>query len=287
MAIRLVPVNYFDADHCADLAVSPVAATAYAVTNLQSNVRDRTWRSTNLAPQVFTGSFGGNARQLSMWGIWPADGSSLIGAQVRVKLWSDVAKTALVYDSGALDFFTFTGAVYNTFLWGIQSWGVDDADRTARLGPKMQWITAVAVSAFEITITNAGAVDTPYFESRRIWLGDYVEAPYNADFGAAPQWKSESELRRTIGGSLRRLRRGRSRALRFETVFVTEAYRSAWADLMYVCDPANEIIVSLFPADANVKRERDFTVMGSLEVLNPMVFENHNFHRLQLSAVES
>ncbi len=287
MSLRLVPVNFLDADHCSDLAVTSEASTSFAVENLQSNVRDRVWRSTNLNSQVITGTFGGNARQISHLSIWPADGSSLIGATVAVRMWSDVAQTTLVRNVAATNFFTPTGEVYNTFLWGIQSWGVDNADRTARLAPFSTWFTPVAVSAFEITIANAGAVDTTYFESRRIVLGDYVEAPYNAAYGAAPQWKAGSSHRRTVGGSLRRLSRQSWRELRFETIFDTEADRSAWADLQYVCDPSKEVLACLFPEHATPKVERDFTVLGSLETLNPMVFENVNMHRLQLAIVES
>lgn len=285
MSLRIVPVNFFD--EVEDLAVTSEASASLAIENLQSNVRGDVWRSTNLNSQVITGTFGNNARQISHLSIWPADGSSLIGAQVAVRMWSDVAQTTLTRNVAATNFFTPTGDNYNEFLWGIQSWGVDNDDRTARLAPFVTWFTPIAVSAFEITITNAGAVDTSYFEARRIWLGDYVEAPYNAALGAAPAWRSSSEHRRTVGGSLRRNARARWRELRFETVFASEADRSAWADISYTCDPAEEIVISLFPGHATPKVERDFTVMGSLETLNPMVYENVDFHRLQLAIVES
>ena len=200
MSLRIVPVNFIDAEHCSDLSVTSEASASFAVENLQSNVRDRVWRSTSLATQFISGSFGGNARQISHVSIWPADGSSLIGAKITVQLWSDVGMTTTVKNISAVDFFTPTGEVYNTFLWGIQSWGVDNADRTARLAPYSVWFAPVAASAFQITIQNGGAVDTPYFEARRIVLGDYVQAPYNAAYGAAPQWKPGSSHRRTVGG---------------------------------------------------------------------------------------
>ncbi|MBK8916353.1 MAG: hypothetical protein IPM64_17450 [Phycisphaerales bacterium] len=287
MSMRIVPANFLDAEHCADLAVTSEASASFAVENLQSNVRDRAWRSTDLTSQVITGTFGGNARQISHLSIWPADGSSLIGATVAVRMWSDVAQTTLVRNVSAANFFTFTGDNYGEFLWGIQSWGVHNADRTARLAPFSTWFTPIAVSAFEITIASAGAVDTPYFEARRIVLGDYVQAPYNAAYGAAPQWKPGSSHRRTLGGSLRRISRRSWREMRFETILASEADRSAWADLMYVCDPSKEVVISLFPEHATPKVERDFTVMGSLEMLNPLVFENVDLHRLQLAIVES
>jgi hypothetical protein len=283
--IRIVPVNFFD--EVEDLAVTSEASASLSKENLQSPVSGDVWRSTGLGTQVITGTFGGNARQISHLSIWPArEISCLIGAQVAVRMWSDVAQTTLTRDAAASDVFPATGGNWNEFLYGIQSWGADNADRTARLQPFLSWFSPVPVSAFEITITNAGNVDTPYFEASRIVLGDYVEAPFNAKPGAAPKWGSASEQHRSVGASLRRVSRARWRELRFETQFLTESDRSAWADLMHVCDPAQEIVCSLFPGLGN-KLERDFTLLGSLEVVNPLVFEAHGLHTLQLALVES
>ena len=284
--VRIVPVNFFD--EVTDLAVTSEASASLAVENLQSPVSGDVWRSTNLNAQVITGTFGGNARRISHLSIWPArEGSCLIGAQVAVRMWSDVAQTTLTRNAAAANVFTPTGGNWNEFLWGIQSWNVDNDDRTARLQPFLSWFSPIAVSAFEITITNAGAVDKPYFEASRIVLGDYVDAPYNAGLGAAPQWGTTSRANRTRGGSRRSLTGTQHRELRFETVFDTEAERSKWSDIVRVCDPANEILISLFPGDATPKKERDFTVLGSLESLNPMVFESTTLHRAQFAIVEN
>lgn len=287
MGLRILPVNFFD--QVTDLSVSPAAVTTMPATNLQSNVRDDVWRSTSLNAQVFTWSFGGNVRRVSSWGVFPAKGgaASLLGTQVRVELFSDAARTVSVYDSGTLDAFTFTGTGYGDFAYGAQQYGVDNQDRTARLAPILKFITGIAVGSGRITLSNGGAVDTSYLEASRIWIADYVEAPYNAKFGAAPRWAPGSKQIRTIGSTLRRLRRSSWRELHFDTHFTSEADRSAWSDLMYVADPASEIVLSLFPANPNAKLERDFTVLGSLEVLNPQVFQDHNFHTLQLAMVES
>jgi hypothetical protein len=75
--------------------------------------------------------------------------------------------------------------------------------------------------------------------------------------------------------------------MRIDTMFVAESDRAKWSDLMYLADPAAEIVLSAFPQDATARRERDYTVMGSLDVLNPFVFENFSFHTLQLAIVES
>lgn len=284
MPLKILPVNFFDE---ATITVTPAAVSTLPVTNLQSNIRDAVWRSPNLDQQVISGTWSGNARPVNAWGLWPGTGTaSLIGAQVRVQLYSDSTYTTQVYDSGTLDFFTFNGSAWGDFDWGSAPWGVAADDRTARLAPLVRYFTQVTASSFRITITNGGAVDTPYFEARRFWLAQAVTAPFNARPGAAPAWVSGSKHERTIGGVLRRQSRARWRELRIETKVTSEADRAAWSDLSYACDPATEIVLSLFPGDGT-RRERDFTVLGSLEVLNPMVFDGPNEHTLQLAMVES
>lgn len=285
MGLRILPENFFDD---AVISVSPSAAPNFPVTNLQSDIRGDTWRSADLAQQVITGTWNGNVRNISAWGIWPAiAGSCLIGATVRLELFSDAAYTTGVYDSGALPVFTFTGEDYATFLWGATPWGCEDGDRTARRSALVKYITATAASSFRITIANAGAIDTAFIEASRFWMADYVEAPFNAEFGLAPQWKSSSTQTRSVGGSLQRARRATWREMRFQIHFETEADREAWSDLMFLCDPAREIVISLFPGDASPRKERDHQVMGSLEALNPLTFETDTLYSLQLAIVES
>lgn len=285
MGARLVPVNYFD--QSTDVAVFPSANAAYPITNLQSNARDRVWRSPNLNRQVILGSWGGNARRVSCWGMWPEDVSCLLGAKVLVQLYATASYATEVYNSGTLDFFTFTGTGWGDFTWGSHPWGVEVGDRTARLNPLLRYFTAVSAGSFSITITNGGAMDSSYIGSRRFMFGDYVEAPWNILTGAMPAWRSSSEQQRSIGGALRRLSRARWRELRCEIAMQDEADRAAWMDLCYAADPGNEIVFSAFQAADGARLERDFTVLGSLEVLNPVVFEAPNFHKLQLAIVES
>lgn len=283
MPLRLLPVNHFDG-----AVISGASAfSTLPLTNLQSNVRDKVWRSVNLEPQVIVGHWNGNVRTVSAFQVWVARGrSSLIGSKWRLELFQDASLVTLAYDSGTVDYFTFSGDPWGSFSWGASPWGAAQDDRTARLAPLCRYFSAVNASSFRITVTNGGAVDTPYFEASRIWLADAVTAPYNARFGAAPIWDGSSTNDRPVGGSLRRRVGERWRALPIETMFASEADRAAWSDLTYVFDQATEVVISLFPGEGS-RRERDFTVMGSLKLLNPMVFQNRNFHTLQLSMVES
>jgi hypothetical protein len=290
MAARISAVNFFDVAHCADLAVSPAAVTAFPITNLQSSVRGDVWRSpSGLWPQVLSGTFGGNVRNIGVFGIWPADGSSLIGATERLRMWANTAKTNLVYDQ-TFAHFTFTGDNYASFLYGVQQWGADNADKTARLAPKLKWFQHVPAAAWELTVTNGGAVDKDYFESRRIWLGEYTEAPYNAQRGQAQsQWQSNSLNKRTLAGSAQRAQRANWREGRYDIHLETYAQRNAWMDLCSQADPGREILFSLFQEDsADTERlAREHTYLGSLKVLNPVVWQDETLHTLQIEVAET
>jgi hypothetical protein len=283
MSARIVPVNYFDSDH-STISMTPAAPDTYPVTNLQSDVSSDVLITASDANHVILGSFNGGARQISHFSVWPAPPDSLIGAQVRLRMWSNVAKTTLVHDQ-TYDFFTPSGGVWATFLWGIQNWGVANPDRLARLTPLVKWFAAVAVSAYEITFIRTGALEVHYFACRRIVLGDYVEAATNASVGCSVGSQTSSIQRRNpISGTMRRRSLARWRGMSFEMMFETEAERAAWNDLVYVAEPAREIVFSLF--QEGTQRDRDTTVLGSMTNMNPIVFQDINFNKLQLAIVE-
>lgn len=294
MGAKIIPVNWADAEHCSDIAVTSEASASYAIENLQSNLRGSTWRATNLDTQSITGTFDGNVRPCSAWGLFPelpsapgAVAPSLIGATVRMRHWSDVAKTTLVYDSGTLDFFTATGEGYGDFPYGAHPWGVAAGDLTCRLAPKVRFHSEVASSAWQLDIANAGGVDTSFLAARRLVIGDYVEAPYNALLGAAPKWATNSQHQRQIGAGLQRLVRGRWRELNCEIPLDSEEHRRAWSDICHAIGTDQEIVFSLFEESDGERLFRDFIVLGSLEVMNPHVWDNVDFHKLQLAIVES
>jgi hypothetical protein len=287
MGARRAEINFFD--QVTDLAVTPAAVSTFPITNLQSNVSDKTWRSPNRDVQRFTGSFSGGGRRISVWGIFPGRGAaSLLGARVRVKLYADAARaTVPVYDSGELDVFTWTGDGWGIFPFGSQPWGVEHGNHAARLTPLLRYFAAVHVGSFEITISDSGALDSTYFEARRFFLGDYVEASYNAALGIAPKWESNSEQERSLGGVLRRQPRARWREGRADIVLEGEAARASWFAFTYLADPGREILISFFQSGDGARLEADFTFLGSLRVLNPLIWANTDWHTLQLEFSES
>jgi hypothetical protein len=283
--MRIIPVNFFDQIESADLSVTTAVATM-PVTNMQSNVRDRVWRSSSAAAHGILGHWGGESRDLNAWGIWPGE---LYGSTVQLRLYSDQAGTVQIYDSTALTFNQFTGTDFGDYAFGGRPWGNTAAERSARLTPFVRYLSATyTAKCFLVSLVDAG-LDHGYFEASRLWLGKYIDSPYAAVApGFANGWNSNSKHRRSRGGTLRRqVATGRWREMRLEAYLNSEADRYKWMDILAACDPGNEIVVSAHPGDGTTRQERDHTIMGSLEVLNPIALEDHNIHKLRLAVVES
>ena len=133
MAI-LIPVNHFDSASIALTSTTGVSVSSMPVTNLQNTIRGDMWRSGDLSIQRIFGNWGGNGRTISAIQLWPnaAMQSVMIGSKVRFRGYSDVGGVSSVKDTGELDFFTYTGLPYGTFLWGDHPWGVEKGDLLAR-----------------------------------------------------------------------------------------------------------------------------------------------------------
>lgn len=280
--MRIVPVNFFDRVADGDLTVTS-AETTMPLSNLQSNVRDRVWRSTSDATQTIVGDWDGDTYPVNFFGLFgPA---SMAGVAVGLQLFDDVGATSLIYDSGAVAWPSFAASGWGDSAFGGTPWTGAAADQS----PLVMYLAATYnAKSFKIFLVDV-ALPTAYFQLSRAWLGQYVDAPYKASaHGMTLGWVSNAEHRRTRGGTLRRLAAGgRWRELRFETVLHDEADRYKWMDLLAACDPGNEIVVSIFPGDGTTRQERDFTILGSLEALNPIAMEDYNIHRLRLAVVES
>jgi hypothetical protein len=277
--MRIVPENFFDRVLAADLTMTSAVA-AMPVSNLQSNVRDRVWRSTSNANQVMQFDWDGDEYPVSAWWLYPGE---LLNANVRLQLYSDAAATVQIYDSTTLAFPSFATSGYADYAFG----GDPDLGLAGQI-PLVKWITEIYPKAGKLTISDGG-ITLGYFEASRFGVGRYADAPFAAVApGLSLGWMSNAQHRRSRGGTLRRRSgTGRWREMRFEVFLNSEADRYEWMDLLAACDPGKEILVSLFPGDGSTRQERDHTILGSLEVLNPIALEDYNIHRLRLAVVES
>lgn len=266
--LRIVPVNAIDAD-IAVLSASPALASTMPVSNLQLIARDRVARSTSLASQVISGTWSGSIKAVNCWGIFR---HNLLGAQVRLQLYGDVALTSQIYDSGAVD--VYTGApLWGDFKWGEVPWGVAANDPLAGEAPYFKFLSSTYYAAgFKLTISNPGGMSASYFELSRLWLGEYLEAPYNPAYGKQLGWESSTQPGRTRGGSQRPLAGERWRTLKIDLTQATEADRGTWLDLSARLDMYKPCVVSVHP-NLGGRGERDNTLEALLESLAPQAHE--------------
>ena len=140
--IRIVPVNYADT---ATLTATS-SATRFPITNLQSNIRDRVWRSTDQATQTLDGNLPVIAPlTVSAWGLWPGS----LGMRLSYLRMNIFEGTDLTYDSG-LHQFTQTMAV--DWLGGSNAWGSHSYSSTP--GNELGNL----VGSFNVFVTEGGQV---------------------------------------------------------------------------------------------------------------------------------
>lgn len=260
--IRIIPFNYIDT---ATSVTATSEATRFPVTNLQSNIKDRLWRSTSQSTQTITGTFpivGGGAI-FSAWGLWPG-AQALYLNFVRFKIFDG---TDLLFDSG-LDRFTMPGSSAASWVTGEAFSNSTYAGSSGFRAPHVEYFTPVTTAesgpTFELTVQHNGTPTAGYFEARRLWAGAYVDAPFPADASSFTwRWVTTSQAKRAFGTSLRRLVGSKTKAFRFDTFLNSEADRAKWAAILYYCEPGAEVVVSLFQ-EGDKATQNDFTILGSV-----------------------
>ena len=97
-ALRIIPRN-FHAEATLSTQFAPV--DGYSIVNTQNTQRSRVWRSTDGTDQYINGTFDdGLERTVAHFSFFR---HRCHGGKVRLRLYSDVSWTTMVYDSGALD----------------------------------------------------------------------------------------------------------------------------------------------------------------------------------------
>lgn len=270
--LRVVPVNAADT---ATLAASPAAAATAPVTDLQLIARDRSFRSTSLASQVISGHWGGDLKAVNAWALLR---HNLLGAQVTLQLFSDAALTVEIYNSGVIDVYA-DSPLWGSFNWGEVPWGTPANDPLAIEAPFIRFLSPTIYAAgFKLTIANLGAMSVAYFDLGRLWLGEYLEAPYQARFGKQLGWESSTQSQKTRGGSSRPNAGARWRALRLDLFQLNDADRAVWMDLTARLDMNLSALWCLHPGAAG-RKERDHTLEGLLEGLGASTHADLNFYQ--------
>lgn len=237
-------ICYLNHGDSAVLSASPVALSNLPVAYLQNDSRGYMFGAATSGVQDIRGDWNNTAYTV---GCIKLDRTNLAdGDTWRVQLYSDVAWTTNIYDSGVIS--VFTTGLYSGFDYS-----------SAEL-----FFTAVSsVKSFKITITSAAAV-----RISRLFIGPTIVAGYNPQWGLSSGWSTNSTVTRTDGGSLRSNIGSQWRSLSFDMLLTTEADRSIWYEIARYCSTTKALWVSVFPGVGGVQ-ERDHSFIGKLET-NPM-----------------
>jgi hypothetical protein len=275
--LRVISSNAVDA---ATLTSGDFAATL-PVTNLQVEGRARVARTSNATgTKTINGNFSGS----TLCSALVLYGHNLTGtATWRLRLYNGVNQTGtVVYDSTTLTPLTVTG--WGSFQWGVEPWGSGVfADWQQPF--YVLWFSEVFALSFKLelvdTLNPAG-----YLQASRLIIGRYLTPTFNAEYGLALAWETNSEQRRTLGGSVRTDRRASFRRLSFDLGLLDVSERALWLDLARSSGLHRELFISIYPlAGAELERDHSMLVKFSQAAPNTLPVPNRWSQKFEMIEV--
>lgn len=260
--MRIIPKNW--TDEATITAVPDMIATLPA-TNLQTQYREQVARSSGVAvPQVLYLAL---PRQCLFSGATLYRSNLSAYATWRVQIYSDVAYSVQVYDSG-----TVNGSSPKTLgelLWGIDPLGAglwtDVGYAVADL-----WFTRVAGQSVKVTIsdpTNAAG----YLEAARLVMGDYFDFTYAPSIGSGLRMIDTTTFARSDGGSIRAERGFSYRELSLQFRFMAAVDRDRLTALLLDRGLTRDVYASVFPGVGGVY-ERNHKMLARMPSLGALTY---------------
>lgn len=265
--LRICPINYFDEAEASGIGTIP---------NAQLVARDAVARTSSPADVTISGHWNGNGRRLDSFFLFRHNGH---GGKVRLQLFTNPDYTAQVYDSGTNEIYPLTAIESE---WGISPLGFASNDQLGPESPYSLFFTAATCSSFKITLTRCQG---PYWELGRVFLGKYIEAPYNPEHGMSFGWQTTAKQKRSRGASLRTQGGGRWRELRADMHYESDADRALWRDMLGQIDLDEDVAISIFPG-AGGRPERDHTFNAQLQQHSPFNWANPVFNESVITFTE-
>lgn len=257
--IRIITPNDGDT---ATLSDSPALAATLPVTNLQDVSRARVARTTSTASQDLKGTWS-SSKVISACALMRHNLTS--GAGWTLRLYSDAAWTTLVYNSGAI-------SALPPKTLGDLDWGVDPLGATVFTNwdqaYSVMWFDAVKARSFTLTITDASNPDG-YFQASRLFIGRYLEAVANFDYGNDMGWAEDTTQERTDGGTLRSDGIEPYRRMSFDLSWLDMTDRPKFQEWARRDGKRNDVFISMYPEQGGTT-ERDACMAAKL-VSSPMI----------------
>lgn len=192
------------------------------------------------------------------------------GATWRVEVFSDVAMTSLIHDSLVLQ------AVEQKSLGELEF--LIDPLVSAVVSMKItacdHWFESGIAQAVRITIIDANN-SNGFIDVGRIFAGRALQPKVNFSYGHKSGWISQTEKRRTSGGSVHVKKKARPRKLSFSLEYLNEIDRPHFYNAIQRVGDDTAWYISMFPGVGGQK-ERQYAMSGMFQNLPDIDAVFHN-----------
>lgn len=272
--LRATPINFIDEG---TLTAAPAMVATLPVGNVQLVAHDRVAQSTSVADQVIQGNWAGDGRRVDSFFMFGHTGQ---GGNLRLQLFQYADWTSQVYDSGVLPIQPLI--TLDQLEWGYTPLGIASSDLLALEAPYYLYFPTTTCMSFTLTLSNC---QSRYWQIDRLFMGKYIEAPFDPKFGMQVGWQSNDLQQRSKGRTLRTRVGSRWRELKADMFYATDVDRAAWRDFLGRISRSEDIALSIFPGMGG-RQERDHVFNAQLSEHQPFAWNNVNFNQTVFTFVE-
>jgi len=262
--LRICARNIFDTAAGCTLSASPALVTTLPESNLQTQQRFKTARSTSTASQDIKATWSTGAQRFNF--LHTRMHNFTASAQLALPTYSDTAWTTSIAANAAANCFDYTGFDRNDVLTETDFRLLKNSTRYVTLITTLQSLIA--------RYTDAANPDG-YFDISRLYGGEYREFAYNVpDGGEALTFDDFSTQQRMDDGSLVTDKGQKARVIELAHDFMTSA---DWAFVLSILRSAGkdkDIFVSLYPSDGTYL---EAYWQGLFKLANPGAFSRHRY----------
>lgn len=191
-------------------------------------------------------------------------------AQIQIQIYSDAARTSLLYNSGTLTPFSTTGL---DTVFDVHT------ERDFRMLKNfVHYFTQLTtIRAVTITIYDASSAEG-YFEASRIGMADYYEPTYNPPFGGMDMVPGDASKQDPAeDGTIRTDKSYKSREFRILLEFVPDDELDTVLGMLRYHGLDHDFFVDLYPEETGAKAlyNRAQMKFTSMNALNPWMWGQH------------
>lgn len=264
-------------DNAADRStLSVTGAPQLPVGNLLTNNKNETYRS---AATVLSVTF------TATWFSPEAIGCVALAfcnlsatATMRVRLYSDMACTTQLLDSGTV--LCSQGA--GSKVVGLSASQSASAYSYGGGTNGTVWVQKTSgVYGIKIDLNDSANLQG-YLEAARLVLGDYFSPMYQAEYGATLALEDTTANFRTDAGNLLSDVGTRNKKLSLTLSFMMPTDRAALWDLVKYVGKSQPVFLSLFPGNADAKLESNHTIYGKFTSVSVIAASQYNIYSAPL-----